>query len=495
MVSLTLVSKFLGFLREMVMANYYGTSYIVDAYVMATAIPGIIFGGIFGAIATAYTPSFSSINEREGKSKSNMFTSQVINLLVIVSLIVILIGIVLSKQITNIFASGFNGETADLTSYFIRITFSYILFSSLTGILDAHMQYKGYYLKPIISGYFQNISIIAVIIVSAYTSHYYLAFGALIGGFLKLTYIIFNVRNTGFNYSFNFSLSEPIRKIFFMALPVFLGSYIIQINSFVDKALASSLPEGSVAALNYGMILITLITGLTVTLLVTFVYPRITKAYTLNNLNEFNLIVEKTTNLIAIITIPFSMGILAFSNEVVQIVYERGEFDSLATKLTASAFFFYGIGLVFFSFNDLLAKVFYSMRNTFAPIVCSGITVIINIILNLILVGPMAHRGLAFATAIASIFNSLFLYVWVRSKYPEVKIIGSFKKILKIFGASFISVSIAFYVNKVLSLTIWMPRFFYLSIAVIIAAVIYIFILKLLRVEEVKMLKTLFQKQ
>jgi Uncharacterized membrane protein, putative virulence factor len=195
-----------------------------------------------------------------------------------------------------------------------------------------------------------------------------------------------------------------------MAIPVFIGSYILQINSFVDKTLASRLPEGSVSALNYGMILITLITGLTVTVLVTMIYPKITKAYTLQDFDGFNYIIEKGTNIIAIITIPFSFGILVFSDEVVQIIYERGAFDPIATSLTSSAFFYYGIGLTFYALNELLSKVFYSMRNTRVPIVCSGISVIINIILNLMLISSMGHNGLAFATSIAAIVNSLMSF-------------------------------------------------------------------------------------
>jgi putative peptidoglycan lipid II flippase len=495
MVSLTLISKIFGFIREMIIANFYGTNYIVDAYVMATAIPSILLGGLFVAIATAFTPNFSTIREDSGEVESNKFTSQVINLLIMLSMAAIVIGIVFSRDITAIFARGFYGETAELTSYFIRITFSYVLFSSVAGILDAYMQYKGSFLKPIISGYFQNAGVIIMVIVSAYTSHHYMAFGLLIGSLFRVLYIWIGAKEAGYKYSPNFCLGEPIRKIVGMAIPVFIGSYILQINSFVDKTLASGLPEGSVAALNYGMILITLITGLTVTLLVTLIYPKITKAFTLDSLDEFNNIVEKGTSIIAIITIPFSMGILAFSDEVVQIVYERGAFDPSATNLTSGAFFFYGIGLVFFAFNDLLAKVFYSMRNTKAPIVCSGISVIINITLNLLLIESMAHKGLALATSIAAMANSLLLYLWMNKKYPKVKVIGSGIKILKIILASFIAVLAAWFVNDILINLVWMPRMVYLFIAVSCAAGIYLLILKLLEVEDIKIIRLLFKKK
>ncbi len=495
MVSLTFISKFLGFIREMIMANFYGTSYIVDAYVMANAIPNILLGGVFVAIATAYTPTFSTIREQRGGDAANGFTSQVINLLFLLSLVSMGLGIVFSDQITAIFASGFSGETANLTSYFIKITFSFLLFTSIAGLLDAYMQYKGFFLKPIIAGYFQNIGIITIILISSITSHYYLAFGTLIGSAFRLLYIAWNAKKAGYYYQFNFSLGEPIRKIMVMAIPVFIGSYILQINSFVDKTLASGLPEGSISALNYGMILITLITGLTVTLLVTLIYPKITKAFTLEDWDGFNRIVEKGTSIIAIITIPFSLGILAFSDEVVQIVYERGAFDPSATNLTSGAFFFYGIGLVFFAFNDLLAKVFYSMRNTRVPIVCSGISVIINIVLNLLLIDSMAHRGLALATSIAALVNTILLYTWMKKMYPKVRVMGSKNKLLKIIVAAAVSVLTAYFINYALTSTIWMPRMGYLFIAVGSAGIIYLGTLKLFCMEEMDLIVNLIKRQ
>ena len=156
MAILTLISKAFGFVREMVMANFFGTTYITDAYVMAFAIPMIIFGGIFGSVATAYMPLFSRISENEGEKAGSKFTSEVINLLLIVSIFAAIIGIIFSDQIVSLFASGFSGETARLTSFFTKVTFCYILFTSIAGILEEYLQYKGTFLVQIVLGYIQN---------------------------------------------------------------------------------------------------------------------------------------------------------------------------------------------------------------------------------------------------------------------------------------------------------------------------------------------------
>lgn len=494
MVIMTLISKLLGFIRETVIANFYGTSYIVDSYVMAVAIPSILFGGIFAAIATAYMPTLSTVQETEGKIKANRFTSQIINVILILSIIVSVIGFVFSDQIVAIFASGFTGKTAALTSFYIKISFTYVIFTSLSSILDAYMQYEGSYLKPIVSGYFYNAAIILFVVISAMTSHYLLAFGILAGAILRLIFIGVSARKKGFVYSLDFSINESVRKILHLAVPVFIGTYILQINSFVDKTLASRLPVGSVSALNYGMILITLITGLTVSVLVTMIYPKLTRANTNENLEYFNDIVEKGVGITAIITIPFTFGIIAFNSAVVQIVYERGAFDPNATNMTSGAFLFYGIGLSFFAMNELLTKVFYSIRNTKAPIVCSGVSVIINIGLNLMLVDIMGHRGLALATSIAAMANTIMLLSWIQKAYPHIRINRSKRKLIKIVIAAFISVLIAYLVNLVLISNVWMPRMLYLLIDISIAGLIYLLLLKLFKIEEAHYIYHLIKK-
>ena len=143
---LTLISKLFGFVREMVMANYYGASYITDAYGMAFTILTVLFGGIIAAISTAYMPVYSRINETQGKQEGDAFTSGILNLLLAVSIVISIIGIIFSDQLIAVLASGFSGETAKLASFFVKVLFSYVIFSSTAGVLESYLQYKGVFL-------------------------------------------------------------------------------------------------------------------------------------------------------------------------------------------------------------------------------------------------------------------------------------------------------------------------------------------------------------
>jgi len=497
MAILTLISKAFGFVREMVMANFFGTTYITDAYVMAFAIPMIIFGGVFGSIATAYMPLFSRITENDGEKAGNKFTSEIINLLLVVSIFAAIIGIIFSDQIVSIFASGFSGETARLTSFFAKVTFCYVLFTSIANILEAYLQYKGIFLVQIVLGYVQNIIVIGVIIISAFTSHYYLAFGFLLAHITRAIILVFIAKKRRFKYSPVLKMDETVKRIIVIALPVFIASGIGQINTFVDKTLASGLPEGSVAALNYGMILVGVISGLTITILTTILYPKLNQANSLQDFDRFSDIIGTGMTLVAIVAIPCSLGAMLYSGQIVQIIYERGVFDPLATSMTGSAFFYYSMGLLFLSLNTLMIHAYYSMHDMKTPMIFAGIGVIINIILNLILIRFMALSGLALATSISYLATTILLFAGMKKKYPHVVLMRSKRKLLKITVSAIAAVGSSYlvYIFVVMPMAdIIYMRVVQLGIPVAVAIVVYFGMLVMFKVEELGMIRQIIKK-
>lgn len=496
MAVLMLGSKLIGFIREMITANFFGTSYIVDAYVMSTALPSIIFGGGFSAIATAYMPIFSKISEDSGKIKGDKFTSSVINLLLAVSILASATGFLLSDQLVAIFASGFTGETARLTSYFVKITFTYTLFTSTAGIIDSYLQYRGIFLYQIIAGYAQNIMIIIFIIISAFTSFYLLAFGMLIGVICRLLLVSVVAKKQKYKHSLIFNMEGSVKKIALLAMPVFIGSSMQQISTFVDKTLASGLPEGSVSALNYAMLLIVLITSLTTGIFATIVYPKLSQANSLEDYDRLSGIFSTGFSMILIIAIPFALGAIIYGSQVVQIVYERGAFDPIATTMTTIAFKYYAVGLIFMALNDLLIRTYYSMHDMKLPMIFAGVGVIVDIILNLILVRYMAHGGLALASSIGFMVNTILLVIGMRIKYHQIRIIKSFRYILKIIISAMIAVGVSwlFYHYIIMSLReIIVARILQLVATVIVAAIVYFIMLFFFKIEEIKIAKQLLK--
>lgn len=487
----TLISKLLGFVRETVMAACFGAGNITDAYVMATSIPNIIFAGVFSAIATAYLPLYSRINEQEGEDAGNRYTNEVVNLLLIVSLISGVVGLIFSDQIVSIFARGFVGERAALTSFFVKITFSYVIFTSTSGILESYLRYKNMFLPQIVIGYSQNCIMITMILISAYSTYYLLAFGLLISYALRLFLLAWIAKKQNYSYHVRRISRKTICQISTMAIPVFIGSSADQINQFVDKTLASGLAEGSVSALNYANIIIGLISGLTVTILTTITYPKLAQASALKDGERFNAIFGTGINLILIIAVPFSIGAIVFHEQVVQVIYERGAFDPVATALTGTAVFCYAIGLAFSSMIGLMVQVFYSNYDSKSPVYAGFFAVVINIALNLLLVGSLKHNGLALATSIANIGNFLLLCYMLRKKYPQIHVIKSVRTLITILAASLASVGAAAFVYFVIGGMVWLPRMVWLGLAVMTAGICYLILLLVFKVEELQLLKGL----
>ncbi|MGI6726998.1 MAG: murein biosynthesis integral membrane protein MurJ [Anaerovoracaceae bacterium] len=489
MAILTLGLKGLGFLREVFMAGFFGTSYITDAYVMASSIPGIIFAGVFTSVAVSYMPIFSQIVEKQGIEKGNRFTNEAINLIMVVAFFLSVLGIIFSDQVVSIFAVGFKGQTAALTSFYLKITFLYVVFTAVSGILEAYLQYRGSFLKPILAGYLQSGFVLIAIVISAYYSHYFLAWGLLIGSALRTVAIVHVAGKKGFSYKLTVKISNSAKQIAILAVPVFIGSTVNQINSFVDKMLASGLDEGSVSALNYGYLLITLITSLTITIVVTIIYPKLTQAVALKERDNFNDAINKGFNINLIIGLPCSLGAMLYSQPAVQLIFERGAFDAASTALTGSAFFYYSIGLTFIGINALLVKVYYAMQDMKHPVICGVFGAATNIILNLLLVDTMAHRGLALATSIAAIVNSVLLYQILQKKYPHVRVVNDRAKLGKIILSATASVGISWAVYAPLAKIAAVPNIVTLGLAVIVACLVYLLSLKMFKVEEIDMLK------
>ena len=270
-----------------------------------------------------------------------------------------------------------------------------------------------------------------------------------------------------------------------------------QVNAFVDKTLASGLAEGSVSALNYGNLLVTMISGLTITIITTIIYPKLTQACAVSDYGRMNQIVETGITLIIVIAVPCTLGSMFYSNQIVEVIYERGAFDSLATMMTGSAFFYYVLGLTFASLSILLTQVYYSMDNMKTPMIFGGTSVIINIVLNLSLVNIMALSGLALATSIASICGTLLLFISLRKKYKQLTLVQSYAKLIKIIIAAAISVG-ASYVFMILTSSftgIQFPVMIQLSIEISFVGILYLALLRLIKIEEINLIASIFKKR
>lgn len=489
LIGIGLASKMLGFIREMVLASSYGASSYSDAYLVALTIPTIIFAAIGGAIGTSYIPLFCEIRENDDKYKSIKFTNNLINIVIIMSLMIIILGMIFTKQFVLLFAVGFKGQTLDLAVKFTRILFIGIIFIGLNYILTSYLQVNGNFNVPALNGFPYNIIIISSIILSAKFNIYILIYGTLLAMISQFLFQIPFAWKKGYKYRAYINIQdENIKKMMYLVAPVFIGVSVNQLNVLVDRTLASTLVEGSISALNFANRLNGFVMGLFVSSIATVIYPMLSNLSAKNNIETFKRSVVKSVNAIALLVIPISIGAMALSTPIVKLLFERGSFDARATQMTSIALFYFSIGMIGFGLREVLSRVFYSLQDTKTPMINGAIAMGLNIALNLVLVRYMAHAGLALGTSIAGLVTTALLFYSLRKKIGsfggiKITIVMSKVSISSIIMGILVKVSYN-YVHSIL-----FGGFVYdaisLALAVAIGAIVYIGLIMLFRIEEV----------
>ena len=493
MVCLTLISKGFGFVRELIYAGSFGTSYIADAFTMAQGIPGVLLGGILGGVSTAYMPMLSDFTEHQGKQAGNRFTSQILSLIFCIAAVGAVFGIIFAPQVIHLFAPKFDEKTATLTAYYLRIFFPFMFLSGAISTVEGYLRYHNHFLSPIIAGYFYNAGAIALIFFSAHIGYRYLAFSVATGYFLQLLFLFIVTSRNGYRFQAGLPDRERLGQILRLGFPVAAGAIISQMNNFVDKILASGLPAGSISSLSYGALLSGEIASLTTVIIATIFYPKIVRAASLGDWDYYNEASERSMTVSIMIAIPFSLGAIIFSEQVVQVIYERSAFDSTSTSLTVGAFRFYSLGIAFSVVATLLSHMFNSLRDTRMPVICGTIGIVCNIVLNLILIGSLQHRGLALATSVASAVNCTTQFSLMKKRHGELRFFPSAGKVLRIVLSSVLAVGAAVAVYRLLQF-IWLPRMVYLGLSVVVAVAVYFLLLILLGVHEILILTNLLKE-
>lgn len=444
--------KFFGLLREVLTAKYYGTSYYTDAYIIANNIPTTLFSAVGAAIATTFIPMYTNIYNEDSEKKANTFSLHVIEIVLFICLIITLLGECFSKQIVLIFASGFKGETLNITIRFVTILFPSVfalaLFDLLGSYLQQHEKFAALAIVPIIS----NIVIILALIVShALENIFILVWGTLIGIAAQVIfYIPWAVRCGLFTGSWRGLAGDSyIHKLLILVLPVFIGEAVNEINSLVDKSLVSSLETGSVAALNYAYKIINLMTGIIAASILTVQYPRLASAAADNKGNEFRSKGQNTFLAMLAILLPLSIAIIIYRVEIIQILFERGSFDSISVSRTALALKYYTIGLAAIGTREVLIRLFYCLQDTKTPMINGIICACINIVLDLISIPAWGVKGAALSTSVAAIFGMMIL-LGILNKRKIVYLNQLISSMIKSCFASILFASVLLLVRNIL---------------------------------------------
>jgi len=437
----TIISRLLGYLRDVLIAIFLGTSFLADIFFVAFRIPNT-FRRLFaeGTFNAAFIPSYTS-ESTKGKFKSNLFANEIFNLLFIVLLFLVLIAEIFMPVVVSLIAPGFteNNDKIDLAIDLTRITFPFLLFVSLSSffaaILNSHNKFAAASAAPIIL----NIVLIGILLFGSFLNDkiiYYLSFGVSIAGFLQLIFLYIYVKKF---YSIKFNLKIKINskvKVFFKKLlPSIFSSGVTQINILVGTIIAS-FQASAVSYLYYADRIYQINLAIAGIAIGVVVLPQLSKHIYLKKKNKILLIQNKALELSMFLSLPASVALFIGSEEIVSALFGYGSFDPAAVFNTAKALFYFGLGLPAFALIKVFSTFFFANNDTKTPFLISLLSVTLNILISLYYFKNIGFIIIPIATSISSWFNSIILFFYLKKrnlfKFNNI----FFNKFLKILFSS-----------------------------------------------------------
>jgi len=504
----TFLSKITGLVRDIFLTHFLGATWVADSFGIAFVIPNML-RGLFGegALAAAFIPSYTDINETQSKEDAIKFGLNILTILIVVLVLLVILGIILAPLIVSIIAPGLSTKATLLTEKLTRILFPYLFLIGLTSIIISILNVHTIFFLPSFSPAMMNLGIVAPVFIyslihdaTLIQKAYFFAGGVIFGGILQLLSNGFLLKSVGFKLNLHIDLKHPeLKSVWRRMIPGIIGLGIREVNVLVDTLLASLLAAGTIASLQYGNRLMQLPLGVFGIAMGIAVLPLFSLHTAKNDQKALKTSLTDSVNMILLIMLPILGLILVLGKDIIALIFLHGVFDQKALQMTYNALAFYSLGLVAHSCVKIFANAFFALKNTKKPMIISGIAVICNIIFNLILMRIMGLRGLALASSIAATIQAVLLLVFLTKEIGKINFKLIITNTIKIgIIAGFITIiSHSLRTSPLLfsDRTSWMFLLLRLLIIFISAFAIYITGLKLFRVKAVNKIYHIIKKR
>ncbi len=419
---MTMISRVLGFVRDMVIARYFGASMGADAFFVAFKIPNF-FRRLFaeGAFSQAFVPVLAETKEKRGHEAVKHLVDALSYRLGGVLLIITAFGVFGSSIWMMVFAPGFLDEPEKfaLASDMLAITFPYLLLISLVAFSSAIMNTCNQFAVPAFTPVFLNLVLITFAIwVSPLLDVpvMALAWGVLVAGVVQLLFHLPYLYRLGLLPSPTRQSDSGVGEVKRLMIPALFGVSVAQINLLVDTILASFLVTGSVSWLYYSDRLMEFPLGVFGVALATVVLPGLSKKAANEDWKGFRQDIDSALRLVLIIGLPSMLGLLLLAEPLITTLFYYGAFTARDVSMSGMSLMAYSFGLLGFILVKILAPAFYARKDMKTPVKIAIVALITNMVLNLALIGPFAHVGLAAATSISAFVNSGLLYWYLRKQ-------------------------------------------------------------------------------
>ncbi len=422
-----MISRLTGFTRDILIAAILGAGPIGDAFFVAFKLPNF-FRRLFaeGAFNAAFVPLFSGRLQTEGRQRALLFAEDTLSVLLTVLLLFTAVVQIAMPVVMLGLAPGFVDDPAtfDLAVELTRITFPYLMFISLVSLLAGILNSTGRFAAAAATPILLNLCLIAALlglVDHVPTAGHALAIGVFVAGVVQFLWLMLALRREGLSLNLpRPRLTPGVRRVLALMGPAALGAGVVQINLVIDIVLASTLPDGSISFLFYADRINQLPIGVVGVAVGTALLPLLSRQAAAGDDEAARHSLNRAIELGLLMAFPAAAACLAMPDVLVGTLFERGAFTSADTASTAWALSAYAVGLPAYVMIKVLGPAFFARQDTATPVKIAIAAVALNIVLNLILMGPMLHAGLALATAISAWLNA-GLMLWILMRRGHMK--------------------------------------------------------------------------
>lgn len=429
-----MISRVLGFVRDMVIARYFGASAGADAFFVAFKIPNF-FRRLFaeGAFSQAFVPVLADVKEKGGQAAVKQLVDTILTRLGGILLLLTAFGVFGSTLWMWVFAPGFvdDPEKFQLAADMLSITFPYLLLISLVAFSSAILNTYNQFAVPAFTPVFLNLVLISFAIwVSPLLDIpvMALAWGVLVAGVVQLLFHLPFLKRLGLLPRPSLKPNEGVSEVKRLMLPALFGVSVAQINLLVDTVLASFLVTGSVSWLYYSDRLMEFPLGVFGVALATVVLPGLSKKAAQKDWSGFEADIDFALRLVLIIGVPATFGLLLLAEPLIISLFYYGAFTEQDVIMSGMSLMAYSFGLLGFILVKILAPAFYARKDMKTPVRIAVAALLTNVVMNLALIGPFAHVGLAMATTLSAFMNAGLLY-WFLVKQEVFKPLAGWRKL------------------------------------------------------------------
>ena len=420
----TLMSRVLGLVREMVVAWIFGAREAADAFYVAFRLPNLLRElTAEGSMSAGFIPVFSDYLATRSRQEARELAHASFTIVCVGLTVISALGLLAAPWLVRLIAPGFVAapEKFELTVLLTRIMFPFLLFIGLAaltmGVLNS---LKSFHAPALASSAFNVVSIAVMLLLLPWLERPVVgvAIGVLIGGLAQFAVQWPSLSANGMDFRWRWAPDHPgLKRMLWLILPTTIGLSVSQINLVVNTLLASLLPDGSVAYLNYAMRLIQFPLGLFGVAVATAMLPTLAAQASLGQRDLFRQTTAFGLRLVFFITLPSMIGLIMLRRPIIEVLFQHGAFDARATEGTASALVAYTLGLWAFAGVRVAVQAFYAVQDTKTPVRAAVAAMVINIALNLLLMRPLGHAGLALATSLSSMINFGWLLLLLNRRH------------------------------------------------------------------------------